>query len=188
MEGRSSAGASARIAFMTPTTTRRERSIRRSESRTYSTPPEPELHVRPNHRNFYATCAGKQAGRRSRLLLRCRRQQYFTVRYLRAGPHDKAQPVTYNYTFIVDQVMPLRSNLEISYVGNQSSHTFTEGNLSNQNYIPLGGLFQPDPDNWGSDGRWQHARRISRTTGRIRITRRSSCRTILATGTTTLCR
>lgn len=59
--------------------------------------------------------------------------------------HDKAQPVTYNYTFIVDQAMPLKSNLEISYVGNQSSHTFTEGNLSNQNYIPLGGLFQPDP-------------------------------------------
>ena len=59
--------------------------------------------------------------------------------------HDTQQPVTYNYNFTVDQVVPFNSNIEISYVGNQSHHTFTEGNLSNQNYIPLGGLFQPDP-------------------------------------------
>ncbi len=59
--------------------------------------------------------------------------------------NDTEQPVTYNYNFTVDQVMPKGGNLEISYVGNQSHHTFTEGNLSNQNYIPLGGLFQPDP-------------------------------------------
>ena len=58
---------------------------------------------------------------------------------------DNQQPVTYNYNFTVDQAMPFNSNLELSYVGNQSAHTFTEGNLSNQNYIPLGGLFQPDP-------------------------------------------
>ena len=60
-------------------------------------------------------------------------------------PHDKEQPVTYNYNFTVDQAMPFNSSLELSYVGNQSQHTFTAGNLSNQNYIPLGGLFQPDP-------------------------------------------
>jgi hypothetical protein len=59
--------------------------------------------------------------------------------------NDTEQPVTYNYNFTVDQVMPKGGNLELSYVGNQSAHTFTEGNLSNQNYIPLGGLFQPDP-------------------------------------------
>jgi hypothetical protein len=59
--------------------------------------------------------------------------------------HDDQQPVVYNYSFNVDQVMPWNSNLELSYVGNQSHNTFTEGNLSNQNYIPLGGLFQPDP-------------------------------------------
>ncbi len=59
--------------------------------------------------------------------------------------HDDEQPVVYNYSFNVDQVMPWNSNLEMSYVGNQSHNTFTEGNLSNQNYIPLGGLFQPDP-------------------------------------------
>jgi Carboxypeptidase regulatory-like domain len=58
---------------------------------------------------------------------------------------DNEQPLNYSYSFSVDQVMPGRMNLEASYVGNQSSHTFTEGNLSNQNYIPLGGLFQPDP-------------------------------------------
>jgi hypothetical protein len=59
--------------------------------------------------------------------------------------YDDEQPLVYNYSFNVDQVMPWNSNLEISYVGNQSHDTFTEGNLSNQNYIPLGGLFQPDP-------------------------------------------
>ena len=60
-------------------------------------------------------------------------------------PTDSQQPVTYNYNFTVDQVFFGHTNLEISYVGNQSHHLFTEGNLSNQNYIPLGGLFQPDP-------------------------------------------
>jgi hypothetical protein len=67
----------------------------------------------------------------------------FTVYAL--DPKDHEQPVTYNYNFTVDQQIFYKSLLEISYVGNQSSHTFTEGNLSNQNYIPLGGLFQPDP-------------------------------------------
>ncbi len=67
----------------------------------------------------------------------------FTVYAL--NPKDTAQPVTYNYNFTVDQVIPHGSNVEISYVGNRSQHTFTEGNLNNQNYIPLGGLFQPDP-------------------------------------------
>lgn len=59
--------------------------------------------------------------------------------------HDNEQPVTYNYNFTVDQKMPGSSILEMSYVGNQSAHTLTQGNLSNQNYIPLGALFQPDP-------------------------------------------
>jgi hypothetical protein len=60
-------------------------------------------------------------------------------------PHDDQQPVTYNYNFTVDQAMPGNSDLELSYVGNQSAHTFTAGTLSNQNFIPLGGLFKPDP-------------------------------------------
>ncbi|NYF77828.1 TonB-dependent receptor [Granulicella arctica] len=69
--------------------------------------------------------------------------QPFTIYAL--DQRDSKQPVTYNYNFTVDQVMPFGGNLEVSYVGNQSHDTFTEGNLSNQNYIPLGGLFQPDP-------------------------------------------
>ncbi len=60
-------------------------------------------------------------------------------------PHDDKQPVTYNYNFTVDQVMFRNGLLEMSYVGNRSADTFTEGNLNNQNFIPLGGLFQPDP-------------------------------------------
>jgi len=60
-------------------------------------------------------------------------------------PHDNEQPVTYNYNFTVDQELAAQMHLQISYTGNQSHHIFTEGNLSNQNYIPLGGLFQPDP-------------------------------------------
>ncbi len=60
-------------------------------------------------------------------------------------PNDHQQPVTYNYNFTVDQQLFFNSLLELSYVGNQSHDLFTEGNLSNQNYIPLGGLFQPDP-------------------------------------------
>jgi hypothetical protein len=60
-------------------------------------------------------------------------------------PSDKEQPVTYNYNFTMSQVFIKHTFLEISYVGNRSAHTFTEGNLSNQNVIPLGGLFQPDP-------------------------------------------
>jgi hypothetical protein len=58
---------------------------------------------------------------------------------------DDEQPLNYSYQFSVDQVMPGNANFELSYVGNQSHNTFTQGNLSNQNYIPLGGLFQPDP-------------------------------------------
>ena len=67
----------------------------------------------------------------------------FTIYAL--DPHDDKQPVTYNYNFTLDQQMPRNSLLEISYVGNQNKDTFTEGALSNQNYIPLGGLFRPDP-------------------------------------------
>ncbi len=58
---------------------------------------------------------------------------------------DDEQPLNYSYQFSVDQAMPGNANFELSYVGNQSHNTFTQGNLSNQNYIPLGGLFQPDP-------------------------------------------
>jgi hypothetical protein len=67
----------------------------------------------------------------------------FTIYALAKG--DTRQPVTYNYNFTVDQQFFFKSRLEISYTGNQSHDLFTEGLLANQNYIPLGGLFQPDP-------------------------------------------
>jgi hypothetical protein len=60
-------------------------------------------------------------------------------------PRDHQQPVTYNYNFTIDRQLPRDTFLEIGYVGNQSTQLSTEGNLSNQNAIPMGGLFQPDP-------------------------------------------
>jgi hypothetical protein len=60
-------------------------------------------------------------------------------------PTDSEQPVTYNYNFTLDQQMPFGSTLEVAYVGNQSTHLSTLGNLQNQNVIPLGAFFGPDP-------------------------------------------
>jgi hypothetical protein len=60
-------------------------------------------------------------------------------------PKDDKQPVTYNYNFTVDQQFAHGLFLDMAYVGNRSADTLTAGNLDNQNYIPLGGLFQPDP-------------------------------------------
>lgn len=62
-----------------------------------------------------------------------------------ADPSDNEQPVTYNYNFTVDQQLPFSSTLEIAYVGNQSANLATLGNLQNQNVIPLGAFFGPDP-------------------------------------------
>ncbi len=58
---------------------------------------------------------------------------------------DDRMPVTYNYNFTIDQRGPWNSNFEMAYVGNQSSSLATLGNLQNQNVIPLGAEFQPDP-------------------------------------------
>jgi hypothetical protein len=68
-----------------------------------------------------------------------------------ADKHDSEQPVTYNYNFTVDQRLGHGSLLEISYVGNQTQHALTGGDgadrdLSNQNAIPLGGMYKPDPN------------------------------------------
>jgi hypothetical protein len=61
------------------------------------------------------------------------------------NPHDTQQPVTYNYNFTVDQQLPFSSTLEVAYIGNQSTNLSTLGNLQNQNVIPLGAFFRPDP-------------------------------------------
>ena len=58
---------------------------------------------------------------------------------------DNQQPLTYNYNFTVDQQLPGGSNFEIAYIGNQSTHLSTLGNLQNVNVIPLGAFFGPDP-------------------------------------------
>jgi hypothetical protein len=60
-------------------------------------------------------------------------------------PKDDQVPTTYNYNFTVDQQGPWGSTIEIAYVGNQSTHLATLGNLQNQNVIPLGAEFGPDP-------------------------------------------
>jgi len=60
-------------------------------------------------------------------------------------PHDNRMPVTYNYNFTVDQRMPWKMQLQGAYVGNQSSSLSTLGNLQNQNVIPIGAFYGPDP-------------------------------------------
>ncbi len=60
-------------------------------------------------------------------------------------PKDDNMPVTYNYNLTVDQRGPWKTTFELAYVGNQSSHLSTLGNLQNQNVIPLGAFFAPDP-------------------------------------------
>ena len=58
---------------------------------------------------------------------------------------DNEQPLTYNYNFTVDQLLPYGVSFEVAYVGNQSTYLSTLGNLQNQNVIPLGAYFGPDP-------------------------------------------
>jgi hypothetical protein len=60
-------------------------------------------------------------------------------------PHDDRMPVTYNYNFTLDQSLPWKMQAEIAYVGNQSSDIATQSNLQNQNVMPLGAEFGPDP-------------------------------------------
>ena len=61
------------------------------------------------------------------------------------NPHDSEQPLTYNYNLTVDQQLPRGVSFEIAYVGNQGKDLETSSNLENQNVIPLGAFFKPDP-------------------------------------------
>ncbi len=61
------------------------------------------------------------------------------------NPKDDQVPTTYNYNFTIDQQAPWHSTIEIAYVGNQSTHLATLGSLENQNVIPLGAEWGPDP-------------------------------------------
>jgi len=69
-------------------------------------------------------------------------------------PSDYGQPLSYAYNFTIDQRLPWNSQLEVGYVGSQTSQlpdaaedyegsTFSE--LANQNKMPMGALFGPDP-------------------------------------------
>ena len=60
-------------------------------------------------------------------------------------PHDDRMPVTYNYNFTIDQSLPGKMQFELAYVGNQSLDLSTLGNLQNQNVIPMGAFYGPDP-------------------------------------------
>jgi hypothetical protein len=69
--------------------------------------------------------------------------------------HDDEIGVTYAYNLTISQRVPHSMLLEVAYVGNQTSHILMGGqsngsgvggaNFVNQNKIPLGGLFRPDP-------------------------------------------
>jgi len=69
-------------------------------------------------------------------------------------PSDYGQPMTQAYNFTIDQKLPWHSQLEVAYVGNKTSElpdaaedyegsVFSE--LANQNKMPVGALFAPDP-------------------------------------------
>ena len=93
----------------------------------------------------------------------CTLGQLFTNQYLPCGyyastptsitpfvvsaldPKDNRLPLTYNYNFTLDQQLRWKTVMEISYVGNQGANLLTLGNLQNQNVIPLGAEFLPDP-------------------------------------------
>jgi hypothetical protein len=69
-------------------------------------------------------------------------------------PSDYGQPLTYAYNFTIDQRLPWNSQVEVAYVGSQTSQlpdaaedyegsTFNE--LANQNKTPIGSFFAADP-------------------------------------------
>jgi hypothetical protein len=67
---------------------------------------------------------------------------------------DYGQPMTQAYNLTIDQRLPWNSQLEIAYVGNQSSQLVDDGEdtegsnyseLANVNKMPIGALFTPDP-------------------------------------------
>lgn len=69
-------------------------------------------------------------------------------------PNDFDIAETDAYNFTISQQLPIHSLLEVAYVGNntkklliggQSSSTATGAGYTNQNKIPLGGLFKADP-------------------------------------------
>jgi hypothetical protein len=64
---------------------------------------------------------------------------------------DNEEPVTYTYSFTVDQQLNSATLLELSYQGSQTQHLLTQyeagapGDLENINALPIGTLFKPNP-------------------------------------------
>lgn len=69
--------------------------------------------------------------------------------------NDYQDPLTYAWNLTIDRQLPLHSMLEVAYVGNSTHHMLMDeqtdavgiggSEFVNQNKIPLGGLFGPDP-------------------------------------------
>lgn len=69
--------------------------------------------------------------------------------------NDYQNPLTYAWNLTVDRQLPWQSMLEVAYVGNSTHHMLMNeqtdavgiggSEFVNQNKIPLGGLFGPDP-------------------------------------------
>jgi hypothetical protein len=69
-------------------------------------------------------------------------------------PTDYGQPMTQAYNLTIDQRLPWNSQLDVGYVGSSTSQLVNDGEdtegssyteLANQNKMPLGALFHPDP-------------------------------------------
>ncbi len=69
-------------------------------------------------------------------------------------PTDPGQPLTYAYNLTIDRRLPWNSQVEIAYVGNQTSQLSDDAEdiegsnyseLANQNKTPIGAFFSPDP-------------------------------------------
>ena len=69
--------------------------------------------------------------------------------------NDYQDPLTYAWNLTADRQLPWQTMLEVAYVGNSTHHMLMDegtdavgiggSEFVNQNKIPLGGLFQPDP-------------------------------------------
>jgi hypothetical protein len=58
---------------------------------------------------------------------------------------DKRTPYAMTYNFTISQRAPWRSVWEVQYSGSASRDQILDGSLSDQNLIPVGRFFQPDP-------------------------------------------
>jgi hypothetical protein len=58
---------------------------------------------------------------------------------------DSRTPYSMTYNFTISQRAPWRSVFEIQYSGSASRDQILDGSLSDQNLIPIGSFFKPDP-------------------------------------------